>query len=101
MKKVEGLLKVKEIAGGGTTKTVLCDQTIALWRRDVDPYPCPFSLPFRIPLPTAFRDEHGSWVRPLLSSRHGSIRADYTHAYVIFNCPPRFRSPSRRRMKRT
>ncbi|KAH9983012.1 hypothetical protein BJV74DRAFT_852374 [Russula compacta] len=68
--RVDGLLKVEEIAGGGMTKTVLCDQTVALWRKDVNPYPCPFSLPIRIPLPTTFRDEHGSWSLPPTYEAH-------------------------------
>jgi len=62
-KKVEGLLKVEEVAGGGTTTTVLCNETVTLWRKDSDLQPCPFSFPFCIPLPTTFSDEHGSWVR--------------------------------------
>jgi hypothetical protein len=70
-KKVEGLLKVEEVAGGGTTTTELCNETITLWRKDSDLQPCPSSFPFCIPLPTTFSDEHGSWVRdsPLISSR--------------------------------
>lgn len=69
-KKVEGLLKVEEVAGGGTTTTELCNETITLWRKDSGLQPCPYSFPFSIPLPTTFKDEHGSWVRdsPLISS---------------------------------
>jgi hypothetical protein len=67
IKKVEGSLKVKEIAEGGTTTTVLCDETLVLWRKDVDPaLSCPpLNLPFSIALPTMFSNEHGSWVRDL------------------------------------
>jgi hypothetical protein len=65
MEKVEGLLKVEEVAGGGTTTTMLCNETITLWRKDSDLQPCPFSFPFCIPLPTTFSDEHGSWVRAI------------------------------------
>jgi hypothetical protein len=54
---------MKEVAEGGTTTTVLCDETLTLWRKDVDLRPCPSSLPFSIALPTEFRDEHGTWVR--------------------------------------
>jgi hypothetical protein len=59
---VEGLLKVKEHAGRGTMTTMVCGETVTLWSKDVDEWPCPSVLPFSIALPTAFSDERGSWV---------------------------------------
>ena len=59
---VEGLLKVKEHAGRGTMTTMVCGETLALWSKDVDEWPCPCSLPFSVALPTVFSDERGSWV---------------------------------------
>ncbi|KAN0118644.1 hypothetical protein V8E52_005067 [Russula decolorans] len=82
--RVEGLLRVEEVAGGGTTTTVLCNETITLWRKDSDLQPCPFSFPFCIPLPTTFSDEHGSWALPPTFEAHLSglpgfnANVDYT-----------------------
>ena len=59
---------MKEIAGGGTTTTTLCNSTLMLWRKDEDLRPCPLSLPFHIALPTMFSDERGSWVSAISSS---------------------------------
>ncbi|KAH9979916.1 hypothetical protein BGW80DRAFT_1163470 [Lactifluus volemus] len=70
--RVEGSLKVKEIAEGGTTTTVLCDETLVLWRKDVDPAaPCPPPiLPFSVALPTKFSNEYGSWPLPPTYEAH-------------------------------
>ncbi|KAI0000294.1 hypothetical protein BJV77DRAFT_939272 [Russula vinacea] len=76
--RVEGLLKVKEVAGGGTTTTVLCNETLTLWRKDSDLQPCPFSFPFSIPLPTTFSDEHGSWALPPTYEAHLSGLPGFT-----------------------
>jgi hypothetical protein len=46
--------------------TMVCRETLTLWSKDVDEWPCPSCLPFRIALPTAFSDEGGSWVCDLL-----------------------------------
>jgi hypothetical protein len=92
-RKVEGSLKVKEIAGGGTTTTVLCDQTLTLWRKGGDPAPCPSNLPFSVALPTMFSNERGSWVRdpppflPLPTHEmtgylHMCPRAYHTHTHI-------------------
>ena len=80
---------MKEVAGGGTTTTVLCDETLTLWRKDSDLQPCPFSFPFSIPLPTTFSDEHGSWVRdsplsPFRSWQHESMVANW----ILRACAP-------------
>jgi hypothetical protein len=63
------LLKVKEHAGRGTMTTMVCGETLALWSKDVDEWPCPCSLPFSVALPTVFSDERGSWVCDLSSCR--------------------------------
>jgi len=68
--RVEGLLKVKEIAGGGTTTTTLCNATLMLWHKDEDVRPCPLNLPFHIVLPTMFSDERGSWSLPPTFEAH-------------------------------
>ncbi|KAI0064109.1 hypothetical protein BV25DRAFT_1869547 [Artomyces pyxidatus] len=68
--KVEGFLKLKEIAEGGTTTVVLCNETITLWRKGVDPGPCPSSLPFSAPLPTTFADEKTTYSLPPTYEAH-------------------------------
>ncbi|KAI0249064.1 hypothetical protein BJV78DRAFT_1231044 [Lactifluus subvellereus] len=76
--RIEGSLKVKEIAGGGTTTTALCDKTLTLWHKDVGPAPCPSRLPFSIALPTTFSDEHGSWSLPPTYEAHLSGLPGFT-----------------------
>ncbi|KAI0269976.1 hypothetical protein BC834DRAFT_864329 [Gloeopeniophorella convolvens] len=68
--RVEGTLKVKEVAGGGTTTSVLCSETRTLWRRGVDPDPCPPSLPFSVALPATFTDERGTYNLPPTYEAH-------------------------------
>ena|SRR5579863_10569169 len=92
---VEGLLKVKEHAGRGTMTTMVCGETLTLWSKDVDEWPCPCSLPFSIALPTVFSDERGSWVCDRFSppspavSMVAQIRgADWVaHIYAVGTCP--------------
>ncbi|KAI0277146.1 hypothetical protein BGY98DRAFT_1090037 [Russula aff. rugulosa BPL654] len=87
--RVEGLLKVEEVAGGGTTTTLLCNETVTLWRKDSDLQPCPYSFPFSIPLPTTFSDERGSWALPPTFEAHLSglpgfnANVDYTVTAII------------------
>ena len=60
---VEGILKLKEVAAGGTTTAVLCNETVYLWRKGVDGGPCPCRLAFSVTLPSSFADEKGTYVR--------------------------------------
>ncbi|KAA1469675.1 hypothetical protein DENSPDRAFT_835329 [Dentipellis sp. KUC8613] len=68
--KIEGFLKLKEVAGGGTTSTVLCNETITLWRKGIDPSPCPTQFSFSAVLPTEFSDEKGSYSLPPTYEAH-------------------------------
>ncbi|KAI0301225.1 hypothetical protein B0F90DRAFT_1628688 [Multifurca ochricompacta] len=54
----------------GTTTTVLCSEALTLWRKGVDPGPCPSSFPFSVALPTTFSDERGSWSLPPTYEAH-------------------------------
>ena len=56
------MLNIKEIAEGGETTTVLCNETVSLWRKGVDPGPCPSRHMFSVILPSTFADEKGSYV---------------------------------------
>lgn len=56
---------MKEVAAGGTTTLVLCDETAFLWRKGIDDGPCPIHLSFSVVLPATFADEKGSYVRVL------------------------------------
>ncbi|THH20590.1 hypothetical protein EW146_g783 [Bondarzewia mesenterica] len=68
--KIEGMLKLKEIAAGGTTTSVLCNETISLWRKGIDPGPCPNRLSFSAILPSTFADEKGSYPLPPTYEAH-------------------------------
>ncbi|KAI0027740.1 hypothetical protein K488DRAFT_60566 [Vararia minispora EC-137] len=62
--KVEGIMKLKEIAEGGTNTSVLCNELVTLWRRGVDPSPCPNYLSFSVSLPGEYVDERGAYPLP-------------------------------------
>ncbi|KAI0315891.1 hypothetical protein OF83DRAFT_1129826 [Amylostereum chailletii] len=68
--RVEGALKLKEVAEGGTTTTMLCNETITLWRKGVDPSPCPSSFNFSVVLPTDFTDEKDTYPLPASYEAH-------------------------------
>ncbi|EIM85917.1 uncharacterized protein STEHIDRAFT_157447 [Stereum hirsutum FP-91666 SS1] len=68
--KIEGVLKLKEVAAGGTTTLVLCDETAFLWRKGIDDGPCPIHLPFSVVLPATFADEKGSYPLPPTYEAH-------------------------------
>ncbi|KAK0187805.1 hypothetical protein F5146DRAFT_1104673 [Armillaria mellea] len=55
--KVEGRLRLHEIAAGGTTAVKLCLDTILLWIKNPNNLACPPSLRFRLNLPTTFQYE--------------------------------------------
>ena len=61
---VEGSLRLKEIAEGGTTSHKLCLSVVTLWSREADRRPCPASLSFSLTLPTTFSDGKETYVSP-------------------------------------
>lgn len=54
--KVAGSLRLKEIAEGGTSTSMLCYDVKQLWNRETSHGPCPESLPFSLTLPSTFSD---------------------------------------------
>ncbi|KAJ7601205.1 hypothetical protein C8J56DRAFT_912438 [Mycena floridula] len=62
--KIEGRLKLQEIAEGGTTVVKLCLNTALLWIRDPSNHVCPSSLRFRLSLPTTFTYERKTYMLP-------------------------------------
>lgn len=56
-------MKLHEFGEGGMTTASLCDETVTLWRKGVDPGPCPDRLDFSISLPTHYSDEKDTYVR--------------------------------------
>ncbi|KZT12213.1 uncharacterized protein LAESUDRAFT_670568 [Laetiporus sulphureus 93-53] len=62
--RIEGSLRLKEVAEGGTTATKLCASTVTLWGRDAQPGQCPPSLPFSLALPPSFTDGRDTYPLP-------------------------------------
>ncbi|RDB14666.1 hypothetical protein Hypma_016341 [Hypsizygus marmoreus] len=62
--KVEGRLRLKEIAEGGTTSAKLCLDTTLLWMRDAANSLCPSSLRFSLNLPATFTWEGKTYPLP-------------------------------------
>lgn len=60
---IEGRLKLKEIAEGGTTSAKLCLDTALLWIEDSNNPVCPQSLHFALFLPPTFTYEDSTYVR--------------------------------------
>ncbi|KAI0337486.1 hypothetical protein BDW22DRAFT_1363973 [Trametopsis cervina] len=54
--KIKGVLRLKEVAEGGTVNHELCISRQSLWNKDRDAGPCPSSLSFSLQLPTKFSD---------------------------------------------
>ncbi|KAF4617594.1 hypothetical protein D9613_005955 [Agrocybe pediades] len=61
---IEGRLRVKEIAEGGTSMAKLCLNTTTLWTKDAENTQCPTSLNFSLPLPTTFTFEEKTYPLP-------------------------------------
>ncbi|KAJ8518399.1 hypothetical protein ONZ45_g4526 [Pleurotus djamor] len=62
--KVEGRLRIKEIAEGGHTSAKLCLDSQTLWTKNTDGDHCPATLPFSLSLPTTFTYEEDTYPLP-------------------------------------
>lgn len=67
---IEGSLKLKEIAEGGTYTTTLCLSVQQLYNKDHASVPCPSSLPFRLVLPDTFSDGKAEYPLPPTYEAH-------------------------------
>ncbi|KAI0354874.1 hypothetical protein OH77DRAFT_367419 [Trametes cingulata] len=61
--KIEGTMRIQEVAEGGATTHKLCLSKVTLWSKDSDQEPCPPSLQFSLTLPMTFSD--GKDIYPL------------------------------------
>ncbi|THH11736.1 hypothetical protein EW145_g485 [Phellinidium pouzarii] len=68
--KIEGSLRLKEIAEGGTNTASLCLDVKTLWSRDSSNGPCPFSLFFSLTLPSTFSDGKATYPLPPTYEAH-------------------------------
>ncbi|OSD07311.1 hypothetical protein PYCCODRAFT_1359167 [Trametes coccinea BRFM310] len=62
--KIEGTLRLIEVAEGGTTTHKLCLSKVTLWSKDAESGPCPSSLNFSLTLPTTFSDGKDTYPLP-------------------------------------
>ncbi|KAI8994206.1 hypothetical protein BD414DRAFT_513794 [Trametes punicea] len=62
--KIDGTLRLIEVAEGGTTTHKLCLSKVTLWSKDTDAGPCPSSLRFSLDLPTTFSDGKDTYPLP-------------------------------------
>ncbi|RDX42625.1 hypothetical protein OH76DRAFT_1458709 [Lentinus brumalis] len=62
--KIEGSLRLREVAEGGTTTYKLCLTRVPLWSKETDSDPCPASLQFSLTLPTTFSDGRETYPLP-------------------------------------
>ncbi|KAH8825435.1 hypothetical protein DL96DRAFT_1467234 [Flagelloscypha sp. PMI_526] len=62
--KIEGRLKLHEIAEGGSETAKLSDISITLWSKSQQAPQCPPSLPFTIPLPGTFTHDGDTYPLP-------------------------------------
>ncbi|KAK7468922.1 hypothetical protein VKT23_003418 [Stygiomarasmius scandens] len=62
--KVEGRLRLKEIAEGGTVSAKLCLDTALLWIKDPSGSPCPPSISFSLNLPNTFEFDGKTYPLP-------------------------------------
>lgn len=61
----KGILKLEQVAGGGTTTYKLCSGKNILWVKDrLRDLPCPNSLRFSLSLPTTFSDGENTFPLP-------------------------------------
>ncbi|KAH9480633.1 hypothetical protein JR316_0007233 [Psilocybe cubensis] len=87
--KIEGRLKLKEIAEGGTAIAKLCLDTALLWVKDQSRTECPTSLQFALALPSTFEYEEKTYPLPptfgvKLSGLPGFVATiDYTVTAIV------------------
>lgn len=62
--KIEGRLRLNEIAEGGTASAKLCQCTVVLWTRENNYSVCPTSFAFAFRLPTTFTNEGKTYPLP-------------------------------------
>ena len=62
---IEGILRLKEIAGNGHTTYKLCSSRVLLWDADTATGSCPTSHRFNINLPATFTDGKDTYVGPM------------------------------------
>ncbi|EJD01352.1 uncharacterized protein FOMMEDRAFT_169490 [Fomitiporia mediterranea MF3/22] len=62
--KIEGSLRLKEIAEGGTNTSSLCLDVKNLWNRNTSSERCPECLPFLLALPSTFSDGKATFPLP-------------------------------------
>ncbi|KAF9464105.1 hypothetical protein BDZ94DRAFT_1162704 [Collybia nuda] len=88
--KIEGRLKLKEVAEGGTTSAKLCLDTTLLWIKDSNNTACPKSLQFALSLPPTFTYEDKIYPLPptfdvKLSGLPGfTATIDYSVSAIIY-----------------
>ncbi|KAL5487965.1 hypothetical protein ACEPAI_6073 [Sanghuangporus weigelae] len=68
--KIEGSLRLKEIAEGGTNNSSLCLDVQSLWSRDNSDGQCPESLPFILTLPMTYADGKATYPLPPTYEAH-------------------------------
>ncbi|KAH8118425.1 hypothetical protein DFH11DRAFT_1723335 [Phellopilus nigrolimitatus] len=87
--KIEGALRLREIAEGGTNTSLLCLDTKTLWTREFSPGPCPSSLSFALTLPMTFSDGKATYPLPPTFEEHlsgvpgFSANIDYTVSATV------------------
>ncbi|KAI5123381.1 hypothetical protein M0805_006089 [Coniferiporia weirii] len=68
--KIEGAIRLKEVAEGGTNTSSLCLDIKTLWSRDSSDGPCPWSLSFALTLPLTFSDGKTTYPLPPTFEAH-------------------------------
>lgn len=68
--KIKGILRLKEIAEGGTVTHELALTRVSLWSKDRDGGRCPTSLPFALSLPPTFSDGKDEYPLPPTFEAH-------------------------------
>ena len=59
---IEGSLRLREVAEGGTTTYKLCLSKVTLWSKETNSEPCSATLTFSLTLPTTFADAKDTYV---------------------------------------
>ncbi|KAJ3005395.1 hypothetical protein NUW54_g4356 [Trametes sanguinea] len=83
--KIEGTLRLIEVAEGGTTTHKLCLSKVTLWSKDAESGPCPSSLNFSLTLPTTFSDGRDTYVS---CGTHVPLHDIVDRSYAMQPLPP-------------